>query len=169
MTALPFRRTPALPGQPRCRYLVDCAGAQLHVHARTAATVLRVDGEIDASNADQLGQEIRRFSQLKAPLILDLSQLDFLGVKGFRTVLILDCEHQRARLHWSVVSGARLHRLTEVVANHGLPLVDSVPEALEIVDNHIRARSRRRSGLARQHEPQRTTASMRVVIRGETA
>jgi anti-anti-sigma regulatory factor len=69
----------ALLEQLRCRQLIDCAAAQLHVHARSLATVLRVDGEIDASDAELLAQAIRRFSQLKTPLILDLSQLDFLG------------------------------------------------------------------------------------------
>lgn len=155
MTALPFRYPADFRGQPRCRHLIDCAGAQLHVHARSLATVLRVDGEIDASNADLLGDAIRRYSQLKAPLILDLSQLDFLGMTGFRTLLVLNCEHRRARVHWSVVSGARLDRLTRVVPNHGLPLVDSVPEGLQLVDDRIQARRQHYRGAPRQCEPQR--------------
>ncbi|MEM6108399.1 STAS domain-containing protein [Mycobacterium sp. 050272] len=158
MTALPFRYATDFRGQPRCRHLIDCAGAQLHVHTRSLATVLRVDGEIDASNADLVGGAIRRYSQLKAPLILDLSELDFLGMSGFRTLLVLNCEHRRARLHWSVVSGARLDRLTRVVPNHGLPLVDSVPEALQLVDDRIQARRQHYRGAPRQHEPQRKTA-----------
>jgi anti-anti-sigma factor len=149
--------------------MIDCAGARLHVHARSLATVLRVEGDIDASNADLLGDAIRRYSQLKAPLILDLTRLEFLGMAGFRTLLVLNCEHERVGLHWSVVGGAWLQRLTRVVINHGLPLVDSVPEGLQIVDDLVQARRQCLSGLARQHEPQRNAAIMRVVPRRETA
>src|SRR5882757_3174550 len=54
----------------RCRYVTDCAGARLYVYARSLATVLRVDGEVDASNAERVTQEIRRFARLQSPLIL---------------------------------------------------------------------------------------------------
>ena len=50
--------------------------------------VLRVDGEIDGSNANLVGQAILRFSRLKTPLILDLSHLDFLGIAGLRTLVV---------------------------------------------------------------------------------
>jgi anti-anti-sigma factor len=141
-------------GQPRSRYLIDCAGAQLDVHARSLATVLRVDGEIDVSNADLVARAIRRFSQLKAPLILDLSRLDFLGVAGFRALLMLSHQHRQDRLHFSVVGGAALGRLTRVVTDHGLPTVDSVPEALQLIEKAIRERRQLLSGVARQQEPQ---------------
>jgi anti-anti-sigma factor len=139
MTALAHIHTPDLRERPRCRYRIDCAGAQLHFHAHSLATVLRVDGEIDASNADLVAQAIRRFSKLKAPLILDLSHLDFLGVAGFRALLALNYEHQQAHLHCSVVSGSALRRLTRVLTAPGLLIVDSVPEALQLVEDVIRA------------------------------
>lgn len=157
MTALPFRRTPDLREQPRCRNLIDCVGAQLHVHTRSLATVLRLEGEIDASNAHLLHEAVRSYSRLKAPLVLDLSQLDFLGMTGFRTLLVLNCEHRRTGLPWCVVRGARLDRLTRVVTNHGLPLVDSVPEGIQVLEARMRARRQCLSGAARQHEPQRRT------------
>ncbi|MFZ1177016.1 MAG: STAS domain-containing protein, partial [Mycobacterium sp.] len=113
-----------------------------------------IDGEIDASNADLITQAIRRFSQLKAPLILDLSRLDFLGSAGLETLLTLNDEHQQAQILCSVVSGAALRRLTQVVPDHGLPIVDSVPEALQHIEDAMRVRRRFVSGLARQHEPQ---------------
>jgi anti-anti-sigma factor len=163
MTALPDTGTPDPREQPRCRYLIDCAGVQLLVHARSLATVLRVDGEIDASNADLIAQAIRRFSQLKAPLIIDLSHLDFLGIAGLRTLITLNHEHQQARLHCNVVSGPGLRRLTRVVTDHGLPIVDSVPEALQLIEDAINARRKFASGQARQQEPQRKTPTTRVL------
>jgi anti-anti-sigma factor len=152
MTDFPHRHE-----EPRSRYVIDCAGAQMHVHARSVATVLRVEGEIDASNADLFAGAIRRFARLKAPLVLDVSHLDFLSSAGLRTLVLLNEEHQRARLHCNVVSGAALRRLTRVTGDHGLPVVDSVPEALRNTHDFIQARRRLRSGLARQREPQRRT------------
>jgi anti-anti-sigma factor len=152
MTAPPDRHE-----QPRSRYVIDCAGAQVHVHARSLATVLRIEGEIDASNADFVAGAIRRFARLKAPLILDISQLGYLDSAGLRALLLLNEEHRQARLHCSVVSGAALRRLTRVATDHGLPVVDSVPEALQNTHDFIQARRRFLSGPARQREPQRKT------------
>ena len=152
MTALPDR-----PGEPRNRYVIDCAGAQVHVHARSLATVLRIEGEIDASNADLVAVAIRRFARLKAPLVLDVSHLDFLGSAGFRALLLLNEEQRQARLHCNVVSGAALQRLTGVATDHGLPVVDSVGEALRNTHDFIHARRQLHSRLARQREPQRKT------------
>lgn len=137
--------------------MINCAGAQLHVHARRLATVLRIDGEVDASNAELTVAAIGRVSKLKTPLILDLSHLEFLGVAGLRAVLGVNYDHQRARLHCSVVSGPALRRLTRVVGGHGLPIVDSVAEALQVVEDIARARRQFLSGLTRREDPRRAT------------
>ena len=121
MPAKPDENTPEL---------FDCAGAGLRVHANNVATVVCISGEIDASNADRVGEAIRRFSRRKAPLILNLSQLDFLGIAGFRALINLNHEHRQAQLPSSMVTGAVVRRLAGVFPDHGLPIVDSVPEAL---------------------------------------
>lgn len=134
--------------------MIDCAGARVCVHARSLATVLRVDGEIDAANAGRLAQAIRRYSRLKAPLILDLSHLDFLGIAGFRVLLALNEEHQNDELLCHVVMGAAVRRLTHILADRDLPIVDSVSEALQRVEEVIQTRRQFRYGMARQREPQ---------------
>ncbi|OBJ49677.1 sulfate transporter [Mycobacterium sp. 1423905.2] len=134
--------------------MVDCAGARLHVYARSIATVLRVDGEIDASNADSLANEIRRFARMKSPLILDLSNVEFLGIDGFRALLRLNHEHEQARLHFTVVTGRALRPLLRLVTNHGLNVVDSVPEALQMVNDVLGARRNLLAGLARLRQPE---------------
>jgi anti-anti-sigma factor len=156
MTAQPEIRSDGL-GEPRSRYEIDCAGARVHVHARRLATILRIDGEIDAANADLVAQVIRRFARLKAPLVLDVSRLDFLGSAGLRVLLTVNEEHREARLHCNVVSGGALRRLTRVVTDHGLPTVNSVPEALQNTHDFIHARRRLLMDLPRQPEPQRET------------
>ncbi|OBH90356.1 STAS domain-containing protein [Mycobacterium scrofulaceum] len=114
-------------------YEIDCAGARLDVQAHGQATVLRISGEIDASNADLLSAAIRRFVRLRAPLILDFSHVDYLGSAGLRVLLHVQDECRLARLHCSVVGGAALRRLTRVVTGLGLPLVDSVGDALQLI------------------------------------
>ncbi|OBI33295.1 sulfate transporter [Mycobacterium sp. E1386] len=114
-------------------YEIDCAGVQLHVQLRGLATVLRISGEIDASNADLLARAIRRFVRLRAPLILDLSRVEYLGSAGLRVLLLVQDECELARLHCSVVGGVALRRLTRLVTGLGLPLVDSVADALRLI------------------------------------
>ncbi|SPM32430.1 stas domain-containing protein [Mycobacterium rhizamassiliense] len=155
MTALPDTYARFERCEPRNRYLIDCGAAQLHVHARGTATVLRLEGDIDVSNANLIGQAIRRFCRLNAPLILDVSHLDFLGVAGLRMLLTLNQEIRHADLHCSVVGGAALRHLTRVFIDHGLPIVDSVSEAMAAVDDRITARRLARSGALHQREPQR--------------
>ena len=117
---------------PLNAYVIYCAGAQLLVYPRTPATVVRIEGEIDASNAEFIGRAIRRFA-LKTPLIVDASHLDYVGSAGLQVLLILSDQRRQARLHCTVVGGPALHRLTRVVSDHGLPLADSVTDALQLL------------------------------------
>lgn len=122
-------------------YEIDCAGARLDVQAHGLATVLCVTGEIDASNADLIAQAIRRFVRLGAPLILDFSRVEYMGSAGLRVLLLLQDECQLARLHCSVIGGVALRRLTRLVTGLGLPLVDSVGEALQVIRGTEKGRS----------------------------
>jgi anti-anti-sigma factor len=161
MTDFQDNAAPQRSDHLRSRYAIDCAGAQIYVHARRLATVLRVDGEIDVSNATFVAQSIRQFSLLNAPLIIDVSHLEFLGIAGFRVLLDLSRDNGQPARRCRVVTGAALRRLTRVFADEELLIVDSVPAALHQIDEDIRARRRFVSGLARQLEPQRTTRRLR--------
>lgn len=134
--------------RPRYRYVMNCDGAQMFVYARSLATVVRMDGGIDASNAGQIAAEIRRFTRARLPLIIDLSHLDFLGIEGFQQLLALNHQHQAAGLYCRVVSGVALQPLVRVVKDHGLPLVTSVAEALQMIDDALASR-RQAPGLVR--------------------
>lgn len=155
MTIFPETPTRVLPEHTRSHYRIDCGSAQLDVHARNNATILRLDGEVDVSNANLVGKAVSRFCRLNAPLVLDLSQLKFLDIVGFRTLLSLNDENQRAELHCSLVGGPALRLLTGAFVDHGLPIVDSVTEALRVIDDRARARRGFRSGDPHQREPQR--------------
>jgi anti-anti-sigma factor len=161
MTDFQGTHAPRRSEHPHSRYAIDCAGAWLYVHARNLATVLRVDGEIDASNAQLVVQTLRQFARLNAPVIVDLSELDFLGIAGFRELLDLHHEHAHSQLRCTVIGGAALRRLTRIFTDHGLTLFDSVPAALHSIDQDMRDRRRVVSGLARQLEPQRAAHVLR--------
>lgn len=81
------------------------ARAHVFVYARCLATVVRIDGEIDAANADDLTEAIRGFARLKTPVVLDLSRLCFVSVEGFRALLVVNDELRKARVHCGVVAG----------------------------------------------------------------
>jgi anti-anti-sigma factor len=137
--------------------------ANLFVYARNLGTVLRVDGEIDASNATDLTEAIRNFARLKTPLVLDLSQLRFVSVEGFRSLLFLNDELRKARVYCSVVGGAAVRPLLRIVHHNGLPIAGSVPEAFQNLEDMLRARQRFLSELARPRpartQPARSAAS----------
>lgn len=136
--------------QLQCRCELDCDGARIYVYVRGLGTALRIDGDIDAANVDRVGAEIRRLSRPHTPLILDLSQLGFLGVDGLRALLALNREQRAAGLHLSVVTGPALHLLTRIVKDHGLPTVGSVAEALQDIQDSIATRRQILVGLAGQ-------------------
>jgi anti-anti-sigma factor len=143
--------------------MADFNGAQLYVYVRSLGTVLRLDGEIDSSNTNDVAQAIRRFARLKTPLILDLSHLDFLSVDGFRALLVLNREHARARVHCSVVAGAAMRPLLRIVKEHGLPVVESVAEALQLIEDVVRARRQLLSGIVVHRQPRQEATDVAAI------
>lgn len=137
------------PRQTRYRYVIDCGKAHIFVYARSLATVLRVDGEVDAANAGRVAAEIRRFTKVGSPLIVDLSHLDFLGIDGFQELLALHHQHHTAGLYCGIVSGVAMRPLLRIVSDHGLPLVKSVPEALQLIEDALVGRRQLLQRLAR--------------------
>jgi anti-sigma B factor antagonist len=143
--------------------MAEFTGARLYVYAHSLGTVLRIDGEIDASNANNVAQAIRRFAGLKTPLILDLSHLDFLSVDGFRALLVLNREHRQARVPCSVVTGTAMRPLLHIVNDHGLPVVASVAEALQLIEDIVGARRQGLSDRIRNRQPQPDATRVAVI------
>ena len=83
-----------------------------------------------------------RFARPKTPLILDFGHLDFLSVDGFRALLALNHEQLRAGVHCSVVAGASMRPLLRIVRQHGLRVVGSVAEGLQLIEDTVGARGR---------------------------
>lgn len=122
--------------------MAQLARAHVFVYARCLATVVRIDGEIDAANADDLTEAIRGFARLKTPIVLDLSNLRFVSVEGFRALLVVNDELRKARVHCSVVTGTAIRPLLRIVHDNGLATTGSVPEAFQTIEDILRARRR---------------------------
>lgn len=138
----------------RCRYTAEFAKAHVFVYARCLGTVVRVDGEIDASNANDLTEAIRSFARLKIPVVLDLSRLRFVSVEGFRALLVVNDELRKARVHCIVVAGTAIRPLLRIVHDNGLATTASVPEAFQTIEDILRARRRFLVDLTRPRQPQ---------------
>lgn len=134
---------------PRYRYNIDCGEAHIFVYARSLATVLRIDGEVDAVNARRVGAEIRRFTKVGTPLIIDLGHLSFIGMDGFQELLAIHHQHHNAGLYCGIVTGTAMRPLLRIVSDHGLPLVKSVPEALQLIEDALVGRRQLLQRLAR--------------------
>lgn len=133
--------------------MAQFARAHVFVYARCLATVVRIDGEIDAANADDLAEAIRGFARLKTPVVLDLSRLRFVSVEGFRALLVVNDELRKARVHCSVVTGTAIRPLLRIVHDNGLATTGSVPEAFQTIEDNLAARRRFLSDLTRDRPP----------------
>ncbi|OBF10628.1 STAS domain-containing protein [Mycobacterium sp. 852002-10029_SCH5224772] len=133
--------------------MAQFARAHVFVYARCLATVVRIDGEIDASNAKDLAEAIRSFARLKTPVVVDLSRLRFISVDGFQALLFVNDELRKARVHCSVVTGTALRPLLRIVHDNGLATTDSVPEAFQAIEDMLAARRRLLADLPRLRRP----------------
>ncbi|MGV0836187.1 STAS domain-containing protein [Mycolicibacterium thermoresistibile] len=111
--------------------VIDCGGAWLSVQHGEVATVLKLGGDIDAANAEQVIDEIRPYLRSEQPLVLDAGELGFLSVAGFRALLALDEERRAIGRHAAIVYGAAIAPYLRVMPDHPLPLVRSGVEALQ--------------------------------------
>ncbi|MBV8347578.1 MAG: STAS domain-containing protein, partial [Mycolicibacterium sp.] len=64
--------------------IIDAGIGWWRIHACRPAIVLTVSGEIDASNTDRFSESVHRQIGLGDPIVVDLSGVDFFGVKAFR-------------------------------------------------------------------------------------
>ena len=99
-------------------------------YTRPPATVIEVDGEIDASNAQYVTDYFADFIFVGHPLVLDLTGVDFLGTAGFKAILQFAEECRRAERHWALVSSRAVKILLRIQPNHRLPTAGSVDMAL---------------------------------------
>jgi anti-anti-sigma factor len=113
--------------------IVHCNGALMRAHCRDQATIVKVTGEIDATNVDRFSDYARRFVKEARGLILDLSGVDFLCARGISVLLAIDNDCRTAGIRWAVVASPTVDRLLHIGdPSDALPTVSTERQALKI-------------------------------------
>lgn len=101
--------------------------------------IITVQGELDASNAGAFADHVDECAGTGTRLVLDLSLLDFFGTAGFSALHTINVRCANATARWALVTGGAVSRLLRVCdPDHTLPVVDSIPEAIELLDGEPR-------------------------------
>ena len=99
--------------------------------ARQLATVVTVDGDIDASNVQQVTQYATRYVLAEKPFVLDLSAVNSISPHGISLIFALDDKCDAAGLEWELVANpAILDSIGHDVDPTTLPVSGSVARAL---------------------------------------
>jgi anti-anti-sigma factor len=102
------------------------------------ATVVRIRGEVDLSNAERLHDELAPRVGETPWLVLDLSGCDYLDSAGLSVIATIHvrCRTRGARLRIVVpASAATVERLLAITGMDGILQVDrSIDEALALAD-----------------------------------
>jgi anti-anti-sigma factor len=98
-------------------------------------TVVKVTGDIDATNIDRLYDYTRRFVRETPGLILDLSGVDFLCARGISVLITLDNDCRTAGTHWAIVGSPFVRRLLHIGdPSDALPTASSERQGLNAID-----------------------------------
>ena len=96
-----------------------------------SGTVITVDGELDAANADQLAAYVKQSISRSKRVILDLRGLTFIGTAGFSALHRINVICSGAQAHWAMAPSAAVSRLLRICDPDGiLPVTTPLAEPL---------------------------------------
>lgn len=105
--------------------------ARFSAHWGRSGAVVTVQGEIDAANTEQFADHLARFLTGGDWLVLDLTDVQFIGTAGFFALQEVNAWCTQNRMAWAVVAGAAAARLLRVCDREGqLPMAESTTAAL---------------------------------------
>jgi anti-anti-sigma factor len=130
------------PPQPWVGRTARFAGRLL----RSSIAVISVDGDIDATNADDLTEYALGHATGYHGVVLDLRSLDFFAAEGFSALHRISVHCARVGTGRAIVPGAAASRVLRICDPQGsLPLAGTLVEALGAVADQF-------------HHPQRLAA-----------
>lgn len=122
-------------------FSVSGNGVFLSSHAEGGATFVDAAGEIDASNIHYLTDYMLHYAGGGRPVIVDLTELDFLGAQGIPALFHISERFGEAGVEWALVPSHSVRRLLRICDTDGrLPAVSSIDEALERFSSQSRTR-----------------------------
>ena len=105
--------------------------AQFDARRAASATVITVDGELDAANADSLAAYVQHRVGRCPRLILDLRGLEFIGTAGFSALHRINVVCSGAEVSWALAPGWAVSRLLRICDPDGaLPVTTPSQEPL---------------------------------------
>ena len=109
----------------------QCRTAQFSMQCDASGTLVTVDGELDAANADQLASYVQRNVSRTKRVILDLRGLEFIGTAGFTALLRINVSCSAAQVRWAIAPSPAVSRLLRVCDPDGtLPVTEPTAEPL---------------------------------------
>ncbi|OBH46883.1 STAS domain-containing protein [Mycobacterium mantenii] len=88
--------------------------AQFTARWGPTGTLITVDGELDAANADQLAAYVRQSTSRSKRLIVDLRGLKFIGTAGFSALHRINVACSGAQVSWAMAPSPAVARLLRV-------------------------------------------------------
>ena len=111
---------------------VHCHRACVTAESSNCLTVVSITGEIDALNAEPVSEHIRGFVVPGRALVLDLSEVEFLGVAAVRSLMSLGEACAEAQVAWAVIASHAVRRLLDIADRDGrIPAGGSMVEVLD--------------------------------------
>lgn len=88
--------------------------AQFTARWSATGTLITVDGELDAANADQLAAYVQHGASRSRRVILDLRGLKFIGTAGFSALHRINVLCSAAQTYWAMAPSPAVSRLLRV-------------------------------------------------------
>jgi anti-anti-sigma factor len=108
-----------------------CRTAEFTARWGPSGAVITVGGELDAANADQLGDYVQACLTHSRQLIVDMLDVEFIGTAGFSTLHRINVMCSGADAQWAMVPGAALSRLLRICdPDATLPVTAPVTELM---------------------------------------
>lgn len=105
--------------------------AQFTARWEPSGTLITVDGELDAANADQLAAYVRQSIGRSRRVILDLRGLKFIGTAGFSALHRINVMCSGAQADWAMAPSPAVSRLLRICDPDGtLPVTTPMAEPL---------------------------------------
>lgn len=105
--------------------------AHFTAHRGPSAALVTAHGELDAANAGEFAEYVQRCATECRWLVVDLSQLDFMGTDGFAALHRISTWCASTNLQWAVVPSRAVSNLLAICdPDNTLPVTDSAAARL---------------------------------------
>lgn len=108
----------------------------MRAHLRHLATVLTINGDIDATNTDRVSAYATRLVPVGNALVLDLSGVGFFAARSISVLVAVSDACDDAEVPWALVTSHAVDRVLRISEDDEiLPVASSVPDAMQYFDD----------------------------------